>query len=174
MLLNTGVELELIADPKILDIFEKSKRGGLTFVSSKRYVKANNQHIAGYDPKSKSTYLLYLDANNLYGWAMVQALPYKDIKFSNDTTLETILETADDATTGYMVEIDISFDSSIHEKLKQMPPCPESIIPQEEWFSEYQKQVAKTTNSNTKTQKLVPHLNEHLKYCIHYRNLKFY
>jgi len=53
-----------------------------------------------------------------------------------------------------------------------MPPCPESIIPREEWFSEYQKQVAKTTNSNTKTQKLVPHLNEHLKYCIHYRNLK--
>ena len=104
---------------------------------------------------------------------MVQALPYKDIKFSNDTTLETILETADDAATGYMVELDISFDSSIHEKFKtHMPPCPESIIPREEWFSEYQKQVAKTTKSNIKTQKLVPHLNEHLKYCIHYRNLK--
>ena len=103
MLLKTGVELELISDPKILDIFEKSKRGGLTFVGSKRYVKANNQHTAGYDPKSKSTYLLYLDANNLYGWAMVQALPYKDIKFSNETTLETILETTDDAATGYMV-----------------------------------------------------------------------
>ena len=55
MLLKTGVELELITDPKILDIFEKSKRGGLTFVGSKRYVKANNQHIAGYDPQSKST-----------------------------------------------------------------------------------------------------------------------
>ena len=57
---------------------------------------------------------------------MVQALPYKDIQFPNDTTLETILETADDAATGYMVELDISFDSSIHETLKkQMPPCPE-------------------------------------------------
>ena len=103
---------------------------------------------------------------------MVQALPYKDIKFSNDAAWGTILETIYDASTGYMVELDISFDSSIHEKLKQMPPCPESIIPREEWFSEYQKQVAKTTNSNTKTQKLVPHLNEHLKYCIHYRNSK--
>ena len=81
MLLKTGVKLELITDPKILSIFERSKRGGLTFVGTKRYVKANNQHIAGYDPKSKSTYLLYLDANNLYGWAMVQALPYKDINF---------------------------------------------------------------------------------------------
>ena len=45
MLLKTGVELELISDQKILDIFEKSKRGGLTFVGSKRYVKANNQHM---------------------------------------------------------------------------------------------------------------------------------
>ena len=88
MLLKTGVELELITDPKILDIFERSKRGGLTFVGSKRYVKANNKHIAGYDPNTKSTYLLYLDANNLYGWAMVQALPYKDIKFANDTKLK--------------------------------------------------------------------------------------
>ncbi len=103
MLLKTGVELELISDPKILDIFEKSKRGGLTFAGSKRYAKANNQHIAGYDPKLKSTYLLYLDANNLYGWAMVRAVPYKDSKFSNETTLETILETDDNATTGYMV-----------------------------------------------------------------------
>ena len=87
MLLKMGVELELITDPKLLDIFERSKRGGLTFVGSKRYVKANNQHIAGYDPNSKSAYLLYLDANSLYGWAMVQALPYKDIKFANDTDL---------------------------------------------------------------------------------------
>ncbi len=60
---------------------------------------------------------------------MVQQSPYKDLKFSNDTTLETISETEDDANTGYMVEINISFDSSIHEKLKQMPPCQESIIP---------------------------------------------
>ena len=173
MLLKTGVELELITDPKILDIFERSKRGGLTFVGSKRYAKANNKHIAGYDPNTKSAYLLYLDANNLYGWAMVQALPYKNIKLSNDTKLEDILNTTDEAETGYMVEIDLSFKQEIHEKLKQMPPCPESLIPKEEWFSEYQKLVKTETKSNTKCQKLVPHLHEHKNYCIHYRNLKF-
>jgi hypothetical protein len=173
MLLKTGVKLELITDPKILDIFERSKRGGLTFVGSKRYCKANNQHIMGYDPNTKSTYLLYLDANNLYGWAMVQALPYKDIKFANNTKLETILNTADDAETGYMVEVDLSFPKSIHKRLKQMPPCPEALVPREEWFSEYQKRVRKDTNSNTKCAKLVPHFHEHLRYCIHYRNLKY-
>ena len=46
---------------------------------------------------------------------MVQPSPYKDLNFSNDTTLETILEPADDAATGYMLELDIRFDSSIHE-----------------------------------------------------------
>ncbi len=173
MLLKTGVELELISDQKILDIFEKSKRGGLTFVGSKRYVKANNQHIAGYDPKTKSTYLLYVDANNLYGWAMSQALPKKDLAFSNETSLETILNTEDEAETGYMVEIDIKFNKEIHERLKQMPPCPESLAPKEEWFSDYQRLVMKETKSNTKCKKLVPHLKEHLNYCIHYRNLKY-
>ena len=137
MLLKTGVELELITDPTVLYIFERSKRGGLTFVGSKRYVKANNKHVMGYDPKSKSTYLLYLDANNLYGWAMVQDLPYKDIKLEAEgaISLETIRNTADDAETGYTVEVDLSFPPEIHERLKQLPPCPETLAPKEEWFS---------------------------------------
>jgi hypothetical protein len=88
MLLKTGIELELITDPKSLDIFERSKRGGLTFVGSKRYAKANNKDTIGYDPNTKSTYLMYLDANNLYGWSMVQALPYQDIKFNREITIK--------------------------------------------------------------------------------------
>jgi hypothetical protein len=58
MLLKTGIELELITDPKILDIFERSKRGGLTFVGSKRYEKSNNKYTVGYDPTTKSSYLM--------------------------------------------------------------------------------------------------------------------
>ena len=135
MLLKTGIELELITDPKILDIFERSKRGGLTFVGAKRYVKANNHHMVGYDPKTKSTYLMYLDANNLYGWSMVQALPYKDIKFNKEITIDEILQTEDDAETGYTVEVDLSFPQEIHERLKQLPPCPETRAPDEAWFS---------------------------------------
>ena len=75
MLYKTGIELKLMTDPKILDIFERSKRGGQTFVGSKRFVKANDKHSAGYDPATKSTYLFYVDANNLDGWAMIQPLP---------------------------------------------------------------------------------------------------
>ena len=88
---------------------------------------------------------------------MVQALLYKDIKFSNETSLETILNTADDAETGYMVEIDLRLKNDIHERQKQMPPCPESLVPKEEWFSDYQKLLREETKSNTKCEKLDPH-----------------
>ncbi len=64
------------------------KRSGLCFVGSKRYVKANNNYLPDYDDKQESNYILYLDANNLYGWAMSECLPYKNLKFmdiSEDT-----------------------------------------------------------------------------------------
>jgi hypothetical protein len=82
-LLQTKNELELITDQEILTMIEKSKRGGLTFIGAKRYAKANNRQmgVKSYDPKIESSYITYVDANNLYGWARVQFLPYKDIKF---------------------------------------------------------------------------------------------
>ena len=78
-LLKTKIELELITNQEILTMIETSKRGGLTFVGAKRYAKANNKHMGdAYDSKQESSYIAYVDANNLYGWAMVQPLPYKD------------------------------------------------------------------------------------------------
>ena len=73
MLLETNVKLDLLSDPGMLNLFEKGKRGGLCFVGSKRHVIANNKDIPEtYDKTKPSNYILYLDANNLYGWAMVQ------------------------------------------------------------------------------------------------------
>ena len=144
MLLKTHIDSELITDPKILNMFERSKRGGLTFVGSKRYINANNKDIVGHDPKAKSTYLLCLDANNLYGWSTVQALPYTYIKLNTEITIEEILNTTDDAETGYTVEVDLSFPKEIHERLKQLPPCPETRVPDTKRFSEYQKDLKET------------------------------
>ncbi len=74
-------------------MIENPKRGGITFVGAKRYAKASNNDMGelNYDSTKPSSYIAYVDANNLYGWAMVQPLPYKDIEFEeiNRPTLET-------------------------------------------------------------------------------------
>ena len=81
MLVNTGIEIDLIPDNKLLETFEALQRGGYTFVGTERYVKANNKYFDDYDEYNESNYLCYTDANNLYGQAMCQHLPYSDIKF---------------------------------------------------------------------------------------------
>ena len=76
MLLKTNVELELISDPDILTVIDKSKRGGLAFVGSKRHAQANNEDMGdNYDERKERSYITHVDANNLHGWAMVQSLP---------------------------------------------------------------------------------------------------
>ena len=175
MLRMTGIELELISNPEILDIVEKQKRGGLCFVGSKRHVKANNRDVEGYDAEKPENYLMYWDANNLYGWAMSQPLPYKNLRLRDDVLLEEILGTADDAETGFIVECDLHFPKEIHDKLKEFPPCPESLNIPESMLSTYQKETAKQNNmkfSKTST-KLVSHLMDRKGYCIDYRNLKY-
>jgi hypothetical protein len=159
MMLKTNIELGLISDIKIMDIMERGTRGGLTFVGSQIYAKANNKYLPDYDETTESTYILYPDANNLYGHSMSEPLPYGDLKIYTKITIEEVLETVDDADIGYTVEVDISFPEKIHGSLNQYIPLPENIIPNTEWFSDYQKDVMKKTNRNSKCIKLVNHFS---------------
>ena len=70
---KTGVKLELLTDYDILLMVEKGIIGGMCQVTH-RYAKANNNDMKNYDKNIESPYLLYLDANDLYGWAMSQKL----------------------------------------------------------------------------------------------------
>ena len=78
---KTGVRLELITDPDMLLMFEKGIRGGIT-QAVHRYVKANNKYMGDYE--GVSSFLQYLDANSLYGWAMSQSFPTGGFKWVND------------------------------------------------------------------------------------------
>ena len=71
---KTGVRLELLLDPDMLLMFERGIRGGIT-QSVHRWAAANNPYMDEYDSSRPTKYLQYLDANNLYGWAMSQPLP---------------------------------------------------------------------------------------------------
>ena len=74
LLKKTGVEIELLTDYDQYIFIERGIRGGIS-MSSKRFVKANNPMVSDYDPEKEKSYIMYLDANNFYGWAMSQALP---------------------------------------------------------------------------------------------------
>ena len=74
---------------------------------------------------------------------------------------------------GYIVEVDIEFPPEIHEKLKEYPPAPEILTPDESWMTEYQLELKNKNGIKSKSPKLVCHLMKHEKYCIHYRNLRF-
>ena len=72
---QTGIKLELLTDPDMLLMFEWGIRGGISQAVCP-YALANDGYMGDrFDPKSESSYLQYLDANNLYGWAMSQPLP---------------------------------------------------------------------------------------------------
>ena len=75
------IELELITDPDMYLLVENSIRGGISTIM-KRYAKANNPYANDFDPEKENTYIQYLDANNLYGWAMSQPLPVEGIRIT--------------------------------------------------------------------------------------------
>ncbi|CAH3016600.1 unnamed protein product [Porites evermanni] len=84
---ETGQQLQLLHDYDMLMMFEQGIRGGITHIS-KRYAEANNKYMKDYNPGKESTFIQYLDANNLYGWAMSQQLPTHGFKWMKDITLE--------------------------------------------------------------------------------------
>ena len=82
MLKMTKIELDLISDIDMHLFIEKGMRGGISYIA-KRHSKANNKYMECYDSSKESIYINCLDANNLYGWAMGQYLPYSGYKWLN-------------------------------------------------------------------------------------------
>ena len=79
MLKMTGIKLEKISDNDTYSFIEKGQRGGISYIV-KRYAKANNKYMNDYDSEKPSTFITYLDKNNLYGWAMSEYLPNGEFK----------------------------------------------------------------------------------------------
>ena len=82
---KANVELDLLTDYDMLLMVDEGIRGGICH-SIHRYAKANNKYMKNYDESKESSYIQYLDANNLYGWAMSQKLPVNDFKWIEDTS----------------------------------------------------------------------------------------
>ena len=151
MLRVSKIKLELLTDPDMLMMFEKGTRGGVSMISN-RYSEANNKYMENFDKSKPSKYITYLDANNLYGWAMSEKMPYKDFKWVENVPLEKMLSDGD---LGYVLEVDLDYPSELHDLHNDYPLAPESM-------------------KINKVNKLTPNLNNKTKYVLHHRNLKLY
>lgn len=97
----TNIELELLSDYNMLLMIENGIRGGYSGLLGTRHVTANNKYINDYDSNKSSNYLLYLDACNLYGWAMSQPLPVDDFRWEDPCNYKIINGR------GYIFEVDL-------------------------------------------------------------------
>ena len=167
---ETGQELQLLHDYDMLMMFEKGIRGGISHIS-KRYAEANNKYMKDYDPDEPSTYIQYLDANNLYGWAISQSLPTHGFKWMKNLTIDTLMSILDKANCsmtdpkeqggfggrhsprGYIFEVDLEYPPDLWTAHNDYPLAPEKMI----------------VNG---VEKLICHFKPRKNDVVHYRNLR--
>ena len=117
---RAGIRLELLTDPDMLLMLERGIRGGITQVVHK-YTSANNKYMGDkFNPNEDTTYLQYLDANNLYSWAMSQPLPTGGFKWV-DVNPNEISELAARTDKGYLLEVDVSYPKELHNPHNDLP-----------------------------------------------------
>ena len=133
----------------MLLMVEKGIRGGVSMISN-RYGKANNKYMGkSFMDTMLSTYIVYLDANNLYGWAMSKPLPTHGFKWMEVRELETWENHS------CILEVDLEYPKSLHDLHSDYPLAPEQI-------------------EVNKVLKLILNLGDKKKYILHYENLKQY
>ena len=113
---KTAVELELLTDLDIHLFIERGMRGSISRVS-KRCAKANNPLVERYNPEKPTNYITYLDANNLYGWAMSLTLPKKSFHWKRVMpTEEQIMKMKPNSKKGWILEVDLEYPEELHDK----------------------------------------------------------
>ena len=106
MLKMTGINLELITDIDMYQMVEIGLRGGVSYIAN-RYSKPNNKYRSDYDKNRESSYLMYLDANNIYGWAMSQPLTTGRFKWLKKDKWDDIFRNKERI--GYFIECDLEY-----------------------------------------------------------------
>ena len=118
LLKKTGAELELLTDYDQHLFIEKGMRRGISMVS-KRYARTNDARVKGYDPQKPNSHILYLDANNLYGWAESQPLPVSNFWWVEDCDrlAASIGNHPADSPEGLILDVDLGYPEELHEGL---------------------------------------------------------
>ena len=152
----TDINLELLSDPNMLLMFEKGIRGGISIISN-RYGEANNKYMGqSFNKNELNKYLMYLDANNLYGCAMSEKLPTHGFKWLTSGEMEKLFNNRVVQIwekTPCILEVDLEYPENLHDLHNDYPFCPERV------------------ECKNRVEKLIPNLRNKTKYVIHYKNL---
>ncbi len=142
LLLKTKIVLDNITNVNMYNFVEKGIRGGISTTGSLRYHKANNKYVKDYDPTKPSTFIMYEDMNNLYGWAMKKPLPTGGFRW---------IKTVDELKSGegYMAEVDLEYPQRLHDHHNDFPFAAEHV-----------------------GGKLIPTLNNKYNYVVHHEALE--
>ena len=125
---KTGVTLELLTDKDMLLLFEKGIRGGMCNTVCK-YVKANNKYMKNHDKTKESIFLMYVDANNLYGKAISKKLPVDEFTWETDLSIFTddFIKSYDLGYMIYIFYVDITYPKELYELHKNLPFLPDRL-----------------------------------------------
>ncbi|KAK3726360.1 hypothetical protein QZH41_006067 [Actinostola sp. cb2023] len=148
MLKMTRIRLELLTDVDMLLMVEKGIRGGVSMIS-KRYAQANNKYMKDYKKEEDSVFIKYLDANNLYGWAMSEPLPTHGFKWMSASKLRCWEKYS------CILEVDLEYPEGLHALHDEYPLAPEHLV-------------------LSKVGKLVPTTRNRTHYVVHHHTLKLY
>ncbi|XP_046737552.1 uncharacterized protein LOC124406243 [Diprion similis] len=154
MLFNTKIQLELLTDVDMLLFIGGGLRGGLSQCSN-RYSKANNKCMTDYNPQLETKSLLYLDVNNLYGWAMSQYLHCRNFEWVHRVHDFDFMHVGEESDDGYILEVDFEYPTNVYVLHQDLPFCPNHQKP-----------------PGGKTPKLLATLQNKTRYVIHHRNLQ--
>ena len=152
---KTDVKLKLLTDVDMLLMVEKGIKGG-TCHAMHRYAKANNKYMKDYNKDEEEPFLEYLDANNLYGWAMSEPLPadsFDRIKGLSKIDEDFIKNYDKNSDKGYILEVDVKYPKNLHDLHSDLPFVPERM-------------------KTDKYHKLVCNLYDKKNYVVHIRSLK--
>jgi hypothetical protein len=171
---RSGKEIELVSDMDMFQFLEKGMRGGTSYIAH-RQSTANNKYMETYNEDEESKFLMYLDANNLYGWAMSQPLPSGDFKWVEGTDNINLDDYLNDEGRGMVLEVDMEDPIELHNLHNGYPLPPESKEVKHEMLSDYAKEIAEKFKLTVGgVRKLITSLGPREKYVVHVRNLKLF
>ena len=137
----TNIKLELMTHIDMFQFIEKGMRGGISYIAN-RYGKAN-KYMKKYNEKAPSKYIMYLDANNLYGWAVSQYLPTGGFKWLKQTEIDKLDldKYEDDSENGLILEVDLEYPHELHDSHNDYPLAAEKINVTKNMLSNYCEQI---------------------------------